>query len=333
MRYSIYSIRNKINGKRYVGLTRDITSRWYHHIYELRRGLHHSSKLQRAFNKYGEDNFEFSVLETVDCDFDFIASEEIAFIQKYDSCINGYNITHGGEGTDKRVLTEETKEKLRKAMQGNTYALGKKHSEDTKKRQSEAMKHCSDIEERKLRASNILIELWNTQEFREKMQLLNKGNTYNLGKHLTEDTKLKLSVSHLGSKNPFYGKHHTEDTKRALSSSLKEKWKDENYVTKVKEALHSVMTSTDYRLKQAKLSTGRSNKTSEFDALTIRYRYICGESPISIHKDFSKLSLSGLKKICYNATWKHLPNTKDELYNKLINYHSQEKSCEGLETR
>lgn len=149
--YSIYSIRNKINGKRYIGLTRDITS-----------------ILQRAFNKYGEDNFEFSVLETLDCDFDFIVSKEIAFIQKYDSCINGYNITHGGEGTDKIILTEETKEKLRKVMQGNTYALGKKHSEDTKKRQSEAMKHCSDIEERKLRASNILIELWNTQEFREK---------------------------------------------------------------------------------------------------------------------------------------------------------------------
>ena len=37
MKYSIYSIRNKINGKRYIGLTRDITSRWYHHIYELRR--------------------------------------------------------------------------------------------------------------------------------------------------------------------------------------------------------------------------------------------------------------------------------------------------------
>ena len=89
---------------------------------------------------------------------------------------------------------------------------------------------------------------------------MNKGNTYNLGKHLTEDTKLKLSVSHLGSKNPFYGKHHTEDTKRALSSFLKEKWKDENYVTKVKEALHRVMTSTDYRLKQAKLSTGGAIK-------------------------------------------------------------------------
>lgn len=152
MKYSIYSIRNKINGKRYIGLTRDITS-----------------ILQRAFNKYGEDNFEFSVLETLDCDFDFIVFKEIVFIQKYDSCINGYNITHGGEGTDKIILTEETKEKLRKVMQGNTYALGKKHSEDTKKRQSEAMKHCLDIEERKLRASNILIELWNTQEFREKM--------------------------------------------------------------------------------------------------------------------------------------------------------------------
>lgn len=43
--------------------------------------------------------------------------------------------------------------------------------------------------------------------------------------------------------------------------------------------------------------------------------------------------MSGLKKICKNYSWKHLPYTKKELYNMLINYQSKKEFLEGLETR
>lgn len=59
----IYSIRNKINGKVYVGSSKDIYTRWSQHRHDLRKGNHHNEVLQRAWNKYGERNFAFEVLE------------------------------------------------------------------------------------------------------------------------------------------------------------------------------------------------------------------------------------------------------------------------------
>jgi group I intron endonuclease len=66
----IYQIRNLVNGKRYVGSAVNIRARWASHRYYLRSGKHHSDHLQSAWNKYGEDSFEFSVVE-------FCAREEL----------------------------------------------------------------------------------------------------------------------------------------------------------------------------------------------------------------------------------------------------------------
>ena len=50
----IYHIINKETGKRYIGQTLDIKTRKEKHYAALRNNYHHSHKLQRAFNKYGE---------------------------------------------------------------------------------------------------------------------------------------------------------------------------------------------------------------------------------------------------------------------------------------
>lgn len=57
----IYSITNRINGKQYFGSTCDWYCRRKAHLSYLRRGIHHSRYLQRAWNKHSEDAFELSI--------------------------------------------------------------------------------------------------------------------------------------------------------------------------------------------------------------------------------------------------------------------------------
>jgi len=59
----VYAITNTLNGMKYVGsAARTFKSRWALHLHDLRHGRHHSSHLQRAWNKYGEAFFAFSIL-------------------------------------------------------------------------------------------------------------------------------------------------------------------------------------------------------------------------------------------------------------------------------
>ena len=63
----IYKIINKINGKYYVGSSVNIkdypNNRWSRHIADLNANRHHNDYLQRAWNKYGQDAFEFIIIE------------------------------------------------------------------------------------------------------------------------------------------------------------------------------------------------------------------------------------------------------------------------------
>lgn len=63
----IYTITNKITGDCYVGSTTvSFYNRRRDHFKNLRKGSHHSIKLQRAFNKYGEESFKFEILQEID---------------------------------------------------------------------------------------------------------------------------------------------------------------------------------------------------------------------------------------------------------------------------
>jgi group I intron endonuclease len=61
----IYTITSKHNGNRYVGSTTHFAKRWNEHRHQLRQNKHHSQYLQNHFNKYGEDDIVFAVVEIV----------------------------------------------------------------------------------------------------------------------------------------------------------------------------------------------------------------------------------------------------------------------------
>lgn len=58
----IYEVRNTTNGKRYVGSAKSLSQRLGAHLKNLRKGKHHNRHLQFAWDKYGEQAFEFKVI-------------------------------------------------------------------------------------------------------------------------------------------------------------------------------------------------------------------------------------------------------------------------------
>ena len=87
----IYRILNTKNNKCYVGSTwKSFQSRLTQHLSKLNCKKHHCHHLQSAWDKYGEDIFQFEILEVID-NKDILLDREKYFIEKFDSYLNGYN--------------------------------------------------------------------------------------------------------------------------------------------------------------------------------------------------------------------------------------------------
>lgn len=106
----IYCIENLINHKKYIGQSIDIEMRWRGHKSELRRSTHINDYLQNAWNKYGEDNFQFYILE--ECTTNIMDDRERYYIMLYNTVNRdyGYNLESGG--SINKTLSDYTKRKI-----------------------------------------------------------------------------------------------------------------------------------------------------------------------------------------------------------------------------
>lgn len=94
--YYIYKIENIINNKKYIGLTNNIIRRKSRHFTDLKYNRHDNSFLQKEYNIYGKDNFNFSIIFQGDISSEEIGAKEKYYINFYDSYKNGYNQNEGG---------------------------------------------------------------------------------------------------------------------------------------------------------------------------------------------------------------------------------------------
>lgn len=94
----IYSYRNKINNKRYIGQATDLARRKKEHFsrafHQNEGNTEYNSAIHKAFRKYGYENFEFTILE--ECLIAELDVREKYWIQYYDSKNRGYNCNDGG---------------------------------------------------------------------------------------------------------------------------------------------------------------------------------------------------------------------------------------------
>lgn len=113
----IYLITNTVNQKVYVGSTKDFKVRWRGHRSMLNRNCHFSSHLQSAWNKYGADNFTFTIIEYMDISIysdQEILDKETYYIAQYKSADRqfGYNSKEIADSSVGIKWSEEARKKF-----------------------------------------------------------------------------------------------------------------------------------------------------------------------------------------------------------------------------
>ena len=112
----IYKITNKLNNKIYIGQSNNITRRFSEH---QTKGSSSRIPVDEAIQKYGKENFSFEIIE--ECPLDKLNERESYWINYYDTVVNGYNCSIGGdfqsigENNGRAILTEQDVKIIRQA--------------------------------------------------------------------------------------------------------------------------------------------------------------------------------------------------------------------------
>jgi group I intron endonuclease len=183
----VYTITNLVNGKIYVGSTKQsFHKRFGSHVSRLKVNKHPNIYLQRSFNKYSIENFKFEMLE--ECLSEHCLGIEQYWINMLNSANEkyGYNLTPTAGSCSGTKRSLETKQKM------SLSAKGKKFTKE----------HCNNISKSKIGKT-----------------ALNKGIK------MSEESKLKMSLARKGKykgiNNPLYKKPKSEQHKINLSESKK----------------------------------------------------------------------------------------------------------------
>lgn len=259
----IYKIVNRVDGKVYIGSSRNMMKRKSDHFRDLQKGNHANSHLQYAFQKYGKDNFEFHMIE--ECEEKILLEREQYYFDYYDSVNkeHGYNIRPYANGS---TLSEETKRKVSESRKGkcvgkNHPMYGKPVSEEIKKKLREINTGKIYSEETRRKKSESLKGRIFSEETKRKMSESLKGKyigelNSRYGKPRSEETRRKISESnkkYCGSLHSRYGKPVSEETRRKISEANK---------GRVSPAKGKIM-SEEHKQKISKANKGKSRPISE----------------------------------------------------------------------
>ena len=167
----IYLLTDNRNNKQYVGK----------HIGTDKNYFSGGVIPNKIAKKYGKDIFNKTILEDNITDNDQLSIKEKYYIKKYNTFINGYNLSEGGDGGGSWWFkkTDEQKEQISKIKQEKN--IGRKFSKKTL----------------------------------EKMSLAKKGVP------LTEEHKKNISKSQSGENHPWFGRNHSEESKLKISQRRK----------------------------------------------------------------------------------------------------------------
>lgn len=177
--YTVYIHTNKMNGKRYIGITRQtVEDRW-----RGGKGYKHCILLNRAIQKYGWDGFDHDVFASKLTEDEAINMEKLLIKElKTQDPEFGYNIADGGSATK---FSDEARKRISENMRGERNPCYRKiYTEEERER----------ISKQTFETGNPNYKRKHTEEERKRM------SEANLGRHLSDEHKKKISERFKGKK-------------------------------------------------------------------------------------------------------------------------------------
>lgn len=130
----IYRITNLTTGRFYIGSAVNFARRKAVHLARLRKGEHGNTRLQRDWDRYGPDAFEFKPI--VICAREHLLEYEQRLIDGLEAVTRGYNMLP----TAGSALGFRHSDEHRASLKGNQHARGLRHSAETREHLSQVMR-------------------------------------------------------------------------------------------------------------------------------------------------------------------------------------------------
>jgi len=318
----VYSITNKVNGKRYVGSASiSFRKRWKEHIRQMSGGIHHSKPLQRAWNKYGEDNFVFEVLAT--CPKEYCIKLEQWFI---DNLKPEYNInpTAGSRlgakvseeerkrmsergkarGADPEVRKRMSEMQLKRFQDPEQRAINKRIANERYAKESERIKnserlkkHYSEPKNRE-RLKNQAINSWSNPSVVDKIKkgrkkwLESKENRIHVASHLIEYNK--SAEGREKNRQSAIKRLSDPDVRKAMSESTSKLMADPEFYKKNREACAKGVRTESARKKNSETKKAQFKDEKFRQRMTeLRYSFIyeieCPDGSVFTTKSMNSL--------------------------------------------
>jgi group I intron endonuclease len=295
----IYKIVNIVNGKYYLGSSDNMKNRWKKHLYDLRHNKHHSIHLQRAWNKHGENNFVFQIVEEVKRSI-LLEREQyhLDTFTPWNESI-GYNVSKSACGGD-LISYHPNIEEIREKQKVNTTNRWNNLSDDEKE------KYCL-----KMKGDGNPNWKGGISHIKFKCPICGKETKTKTTLHKNPKS-CNQCRDRDGSNNPFFGKEHTEETKNKLRVINLGKIISEDTKNKCREASNNFYNSErgmEYRKELSDKISGENHPL-----------YGVG------HTEQSKIKMSMTKK------QKFISMTPEQKIDKIINSKANIKMvlAEGL---
>lgn len=296
----VYKITNKINNKKYIGITNNIKKRW-----ENERSYPSDPKrrqvIQEAIHKYGAENFIFEIIEK-GISIEEAVEKEQNLIKKLETLVpNGYNVHPGGEyhpcfvpkiGAEngRALLTEEEAQYILDNRDKPMYIL---YEEFNTKISYEAFKKVYHH----ITYTNLTTTVSEYPYNREFSCQFTSGP-------LEYDDVVNLRIRY---SNGEYWKKVYEDYKWAYN----DEWTFWNvyYGNRYKLVMPEVFSKENRHKHSGMSKSGSLNgraKLTEEDVITIRQKWSNGTTRQELYKAYPQVSTTSIRDIINGKTWKHL---------------------------